>query len=44
MTFVFPCAMMVASAGASIVYLIDADWRRAIYWAAATVITASVTL
>lgn len=44
MTFVFPCAMMVASAGASIVYLIDADWRHAVYWAAAAVITASVTL
>ena len=44
MTYLFPAAMMLASAGASLVYLINADWRRAIYWAAATVITASVTL
>lgn len=44
MSFVFPSAMMALSACASAVYLFEADWRRAIYWAAATVITAAVTL
>lgn len=38
-----PVAMMVLSAGASAVYAFDGDWRRGLYWAAATVITAAVT-
>jgi len=44
MTFIFPIFMMVASAGASVVYAFDGDWRRMVYRAAATVITATVTL
>lgn len=44
MTLIFPFMMMLWSSGASLVYAIDGDWRRAIYWAAATVITAAVTL
>lgn len=35
--------MMLLAAGASTVYALHHDWRQAIYWAAAAVITASVT-
>lgn len=44
MTFLFPIGMMLMSAGAAGVYFFDGDWRRGIYWAAATVITAAVTI
>lgn len=40
---VLPVAMMVLSIGAALVYAYTADWRRAVYWTAATVITAAVT-
>lgn len=39
----FPIVMMAASTGAAIIYLYAGDFRRAIYWTAAAVITASVT-
>jgi hypothetical protein len=40
----FPVALMVLDVGAAIVYAaMDADWRRAIYWIAAAVLTATVT-
>lgn len=38
-----PCLMIAASVGACVVYVWLGDWRRAMYWAAAAVITASVT-
>ncbi len=38
-----PIVMMLLSAGAAVVYTFDGDWRRALYWAAAAVITVSVT-
>lgn len=37
------CVMIVLSVGASIGYALSGDVRRAIYWAAAAVITAAVT-
>lgn len=37
-------AMMILAAGASIAYLADGDWRRALYWAAASVLTFAVTV
>jgi hypothetical protein len=40
---IFPVVMLLASIGASLGYLYVADMRRAIYWAAAAVITAAVT-
>ncbi|MDQ2084516.1 hypothetical protein RA307_30405 [Xanthobacteraceae bacterium Astr-EGSB] len=39
----FPSVMIVLSVGAAAVYAWDTDWRRAIYWTAAAVLTASVT-
>jgi hypothetical protein len=42
-TRLFPVAMLVLSVGAAVVYAHAGDWRRALYWTAATVITVSVT-
>lgn len=39
----FAIWMILWSVAASIGYLLQRDYRRAIYWAAAAVITASVT-
>jgi hypothetical protein len=38
-----PFASMVISALAAIAYLYAGDYRRAVYWVAASVLTASVT-
>ena len=43
MTLIAPLAMIALSAVAAGVYAIDGDWRRAIYWCAASVLTAAVT-
>lgn len=39
----FPLTLLILSMAASLVYVFDGDYRRAIYWTAAAVITASVT-
>lgn len=39
-----PAAMILMSIGAATAYAFDGDWRRALYWSAAAVITVSVTL
>jgi hypothetical protein len=39
----FPTLLIILDLGASGVYLFYADWRRAIYWLAAAVLTATVT-
>lgn len=36
--------MVVLSAGSAVAYSVDGDWRRALYWVAATVITIAVTI
>lgn len=43
MTKVLPCLMIARSVGAAIGYALGEDWRRSLYWAAAAVITVSVT-
>lgn len=40
---IFPTILIVLDVVASIVYLSSNDWRRAIYWIAAAVLTATVT-
>lgn len=40
---ILPTILIVIDIGASAVYLHGADWRRAIYWFSAAVLTASVT-
>lgn len=40
---VFPLAIIVMDCGASLGYLLCRDYRHAIYWFAAAVLTTSVT-
>jgi hypothetical protein len=39
----FPIALIALDLGAAIAYAIGMDWRRAIYWTAAAVLTSCVT-
>lgn len=43
MKFLFPSALIALDLAAGIVYLTGGDWKRAIYWAAAAILTATVT-
>jgi uncharacterized membrane protein len=43
MKYIFPSAQIVMCIGAAIVYGVEGDWRRVVYWTAAAVLTASVT-
>ncbi len=44
MKYALPVVNIIVALGASAGYMVvEGDWRRAIYWAAAAVITASVT-
>lgn len=43
MTKLFPNILIILDIGASIVYLCYGDYRRAIYWFAAAILTASIT-
>ena len=40
---IFPTLLIVLDVAAAVVYAAAGDWRRAIYWFAAAVLTASVT-
>ena len=40
---VLPTVSMLLAVGSSVVYGCKGDWRRMIYWLAASVLTASVT-
>lgn len=42
-SFIFPIALIILDLGASAVYALDYDLRRATYWLAAAVLTACVT-
>lgn len=39
----FPVVLMVIDLCASVAYLFEGDYRRAVYWFAAAVLTGSVT-
>jgi hypothetical protein len=43
MTQFFPTLLILLDLGASGIYLWYMDWRRALYWFAAAVLTATVT-
>ena len=43
MKFVGPSIMIAISVCTAVVYAFDGDWRRTIYWASASVLTAAVT-
>lgn len=38
-----PSVMMLLSIGSAVVYALDGDWRRGLYWAAAALLTFAVT-
>ena len=40
---VFPALLIVLDVGAAVVYGLEGDWRRTIYWTAAAVLTVVVT-
>ncbi len=43
MVVVFPTVLILLDLAAAAVYVAESDWRHAIYWAAAAVLTAAVT-
>jgi len=42
-TLIFPTLLFVLDLCASIVYAIDGDLRKVVYWGAAAILTAAVT-
>lgn len=40
---IFPCVLIALDIGAAIVYLINRDYKKAIYWLAAAVLNICVT-
>lgn len=43
-TKIFPILLIALDLGASLIYVVYWDWRRAVYWAAAAVLTLTVTI
>lgn len=41
---ILPVAIMLLSFGSSVLYLLDGDWRRGLYWLAAGLITVSMPI
>lgn len=41
--FIFPTLLIVLDVGAAIVYGVNGDWKKVIYWVAAAVLNAAVT-
>lgn len=40
---IFPCALIALDVGAAIVYLLNKDYKKAVYWLAAAVLNITVT-
>lgn len=43
MTRLFPSILIALDICAALVYAADADWRHAVYWLSAAILTATVT-
>lgn len=43
MEYVFPSVLLVLQVCAGLVYVCHGDWRKAVYWVAAAVLTVVVT-
>ena len=41
--WLFPTIMIILSLASALIWAASGDWRRAVYWLAAAVLTASVT-
>ncbi len=42
-TYYFPIAMIAMDIGAAIMYVVNKDYKKAVYWVAAAVLNAAVT-
>lgn len=42
-TYIFPIAMIALDIGAAIMYVVNKDYKKAVYWVAAAVLNAAVT-
>lgn len=42
--YAFPAALITLNVGAALVSMYAHDWRRAVYWTAAAILVACVTL
>jgi uncharacterized membrane protein YjjP (DUF1212 family) len=40
---IFPTVLMIVNIAAAVVYLVNGDWKRALYWFSACVLTFTVT-
>lgn len=43
-TTILPGVIIAVSVGAALIYAMNGDWRRAVYWTAAAVLNLAVTL
>ena len=43
LAYIFPIALIVLDMGAAIMYIIERDYRKAVYWTAAAILNISVT-
>lgn len=43
-TKIFPVTLITLDAGAALIYALHADWRLAVYWLSAAVLTICVTI
>ena len=41
--YLFPSLLILLDLGAALVYAMDGDWRKGVYWLAAAVLTVVVT-
>lgn len=41
--YIFPALLMLLDVGAAVIYGIDGDWKKAVYWIAAAILNAAVT-
>ena len=42
-TYIFPIAMIALDIGAAIVYIVNKEYKKSVYWIAAAVLNAAVT-
>jgi hypothetical protein len=41
--YIFPTLLILLDIGAAVVWAVEGDWRRFVYWLAAAILTATVT-
>lgn len=43
MKYLFPCTLMLLDLGAAVLYAVDGDLKKAVYWIAAAILNYCVT-